>query len=126
MRSMLTVRSEIGPYRRHSDFVVFLRKFSTPGALLSLSIVLVLVLEWRGKVLGKQLRTDFNLPLPFRAARLLGCLSPGLNLNSEIETADSADFAEFEEVIGVSLRIFSWQNFRALINVTYCIRVICG
>jgi hypothetical protein len=52
-----------------------------------------------------------------------------LNLNSEIETTDSADFTDFEEVMGMSVRIFSWQKFRALIIVMYCIcviRAICG
>ena len=48
-----------------------------------------------------------------------------LNPNSEIETADSADFTDFEGVIG-DVRIFLRQNFRAFIIVTYCIRVICN
>ena len=47
------------------------------------------------------------------------------NLNSEIGTAGFADFTDFEEAFGMSVRIFSWQNFRALIIVTCCIYVIC-
>jgi hypothetical protein len=36
-----------------------------------------------------------------------------------IKTADSADFTDFEGVIGgTNVRISSWQNFRALIIVT--------
>jgi len=33
-----------------------------------------------------------------------------LNLNSEIETADSADFTDFEEVIGEDRTNLLWQN----------------
>jgi hypothetical protein len=64
---MLAVRSEIGPYRRHSDFIVFLRKLSTTGAALSFinraraRRRARARMAWQG-ALEAAPGTDFNLP----------------------------------------------------------------
>jgi hypothetical protein len=51
-----------------------------------------------------------------------------LDLNSEIETADSADFTDFEEVIGEEARIFLRLKLQGIYNrdLMYLRYVICG
>jgi len=75
---MLTVRSEIGPYRRHSDFIVFLRKLSTTGAALSFINRARARRRARARMAWQGALEAAPGPILTCRPRLLGRLSPGV------------------------------------------------